>query len=188
MSNLAEATSRLVNILADFSSEERLRIVKASLTLLGDEFTPSSGQPEPQNSGQQNQGNPDYGNSNIPLQVRQWMNKNGVSEEQLEHFYHFDQGRAIPIALPGSAKSKREKTINAYIATGLASYLISGDASFSDAEARKFCEESGCYDSPNHTKALKALGNKVTGSKHAGWKLTTPGLTAAAELVKTPIS
>lgn len=186
MSNLAGATSKVVEVLTDFSSEERLRIVKASLTLLGDEFNPPRGQSAAQNSGQQNSGNAGYGNSELPPSAQQWMNKNGVSEKQLEHFYHFDQGRAIPIALPGNATSKREQTLNAYLATGLASYLTNGDASFSDADARKFCEQSGCYDAPNHTKSLKAIGNRVTGSKSAGWKLTTPGLTAVAELVKKP--
>ena len=45
MSNLAQATAKVVEIISAFSSEERLRIVRASLTLLGDEFnTPPTGQ------------------------------------------------------------------------------------------------------------------------------------------------
>ena len=188
MSNLSEAMSKIVEVLNVFSSEERLRIVKASLTLLGDQFNPPSSQTGAGNFSQQGSVNADFENSDLHPQAQKWMSKNGISEDQLEHFYHFDQGRATPIALPGNATSKREQTINAYLATGLASYLTSGDASFSDADARRFCEQSGCYDSPNHTKAIKALGNKVTGSKVAGWKLTSPGLTAAAELVKKPNS
>lgn len=184
MSDLSGATSKVLEVLKDFNPEERLRIVKASLTLLGDEFNLSSGQSAEAAYKQNNTGDTGYENSELPRQAQQWMNKHGVSQEHLEHFYHFDEGRALPIALPGHATSNREQSINAYLATGLAAYLTSGDASFSDADAREFCKQSGCYDQPNHGKVLKAFGNRITGSKSTGWKLTTPGLTAIAELIK----
>lgn len=185
MSNLAEATMKLVEVLTTFNSEERLRIVRASLTLLGDEFssqsTAAGGSRKPE-QGNNNNGGDEL--SEVHSQAQQWLRKNGVTLEQLEHCFHFDQGKVIPIALPGNATSKREQTANAYLAVGLAQYLESGDASFSDADARKFCEQSGCYDNANHTKSVKALKNRITGSKSAGWKLTAPGLTAAADIVK----
>jgi hypothetical protein len=186
MSNLAEATAKVVDVLTTFNSEERLRIVRASLTLLGDDFnppvTPSRGSKGPEQGGN----NGDDEASEVHSLAQQWMKRNGVTLDQLEHCFHFDQGQVIPIALPGNATSKREQTANAYLAVGLAHYLANGDASFSDADARKLCEQSGCYDNANHTKSVKALKNRVTGSKSAGWKLTAPGLSAAAELVKQP--
>ena len=188
MSNLAEATAKIVDVLTTFSTEERLRIVKASLTLLGDEFNPPSASSRGPKESDQSNNDPDSDNPEVHSLAQQWMRKNGVTSEQLEHFFHFDQGQVIPISLPGSATSKREQTANAYLTVGLARYLASGDTSFSDAEARKFCEQSGCYDNANHTKSVKALKNRVTGSKSAGWKLTAPGLTAAADLVKQPKS
>ncbi|TQD41175.1 hypothetical protein [Marilutibacter aestuarii] len=186
MSNLAEATTKVVEVLTSFTTEERLRIVKASLTLLGDDFSPQSNASRDQARFEANADGEDHGSSEVHPQAQQWMRKNGITLEQLEHCFHFDQGKVLPIALPGNASSKREQTANAYLATGLARYLASGDASFTDSDARTFCEQSGCYDSPNHTKSVKALKNKLTGSKSAGWKLTAPGLTAVAELVKHP--
>lgn len=188
MSNLAEATAKVVEVLTTFSSEERLRIVKASLTLLGDEISTLSAPPRGSKGTEQADGGGDSEDPGPHKIAQQWMRKNGVTPEQLEHFFHFDQGQVVPIALPGSATSKREQSANAYIAVGLASYLANGDSSFSDAEARKFCEQFGCYDIANHVKAVKALKNRVTGSKSMGWKLTVPGLSAAADLVKQPKS
>lgn len=186
MSNLAQATTKVVDVLTGFSSEERLRIVKASLTLLGDDFSPQSRSSGGQSRFGQSAEGGDHDASEVHSQAQQWMRKSGVTLVQLEHCFHFDQGKVLPIALPGNASSKREQTANAYLATGLAHYLASGDASFTDSDARNFCEQSGCYDSPNHAKSIKALKNKITGSKSTGWKLTAPGLTAVAELVKHP--
>lgn len=186
MSSLAEAAAKVVEVLNSFSSEERLRIVKASLTLLGDEINTPSAQSRGSHGSEQTEDESDSEISKIHKQAQQWMRRNTITAEQLEHCFHFDNGQVIPIALPGNATTKREQTVNAYIAVGLASYLANGDASFSDATARKFCEQSGCYDLANHITAVKALKNRVTGSKTTGWKLTAPGLTAAAELVKQP--
>jgi Rieske Fe-S protein len=61
--------------------------------------------------------------------------------------------------------------------------LQSGGTDFSEDTARQYCQHLGCYDSPNHSKYLKGFGNKITGSKDSGWKLTAPGLTAAAKLI-----
>ncbi|MGQ0728129.1 hypothetical protein [Acidovorax sp.] len=185
MSNLAQATAKVVEIISAFSSEERLRIVRASLTLLGDEFnTPPTGQMAQRLSDQRVDEDPN--NSKVHSLAQQWMRKNGLKTEQLEHYFHFDQGHVVPIALLGGATSKREQTINAYITVGIAHFLASGEASFTDADARRFCEQSGCYDGANHAKSITALKNRVTGSKSTGWKLTSPGLTAGADLIKQP--
>jgi hypothetical protein len=67
---------------------------------------------------------------------------------------------------------------------GLASLIGSGDPSFTDEQARALCVHFGCYDNGNHSTFVKALGNQATGSKTSGWKLTSPGLSAIAELIK----
>ena len=81
-------------------------------------------------------------------------------------------------------KSDRVKTINTYLLTGIAALLESGTANFQDETARKNCESLGCYDQNNHSKYMKEFGNKITGSKKTGWKLTGPGLVAGAEILK----
>jgi hypothetical protein len=155
------------------------------MTLLGEEFAPRGS-----SKGKlgEEQDEADAGSVEVHPLAKQWMKKNGVTSEQLEHFFHFDQGQVIPIALPGNAASKKEQSLNAYMTVGLARFLASGDSAFTDADARKFCEQSGCYDGPNHSKIVKELKNRVTGSKSVGWKLTAPGLSAVAELVKQPRS
>ncbi|GGK17241.1 hypothetical protein GCM10011394_28060 [Luteimonas terricola] len=75
--------------------------------------------------------------------------------------------------------------MNTYLMLGIAAFLSTGEASFTDKDARELCEHFGCYDATNHAKYIKEFGNKITGSKSSGWKLTAPGLNAAAELVKS---
>ena len=62
--------------------------------------------------------------------------------------------------------------------------VATGDSAFDDKSARALCKGSGCYSDANHSVYIKAKGNKLTGSKDSGWKLTAPGLKFGAELVK----
>lgn len=86
----------------------------------------------------------------------------------------------IAAQIPG--RSNRDKVRNAYILTGVAQFLRTAETSFDDKAARKLCEESGFYDHTNHSKYLKG-GNEFTGTSKKGWKLTSPGLKAAAALI-----
>lgn len=183
MNSLAEAATKLVDILSPFGSEERMRVVQASLTLLGETSTFKNQSGATQGVGKQD-GNDDDSTTEMSTQGKVWMKRNNVTIEQLEHCLHFDSGKVEPIALPGSATKNIDKVINTYLITGLASFLATGEASFSDQTARGFCEHFGCYDGGNHTKNMKGLGNRITGSKSAGWKLTAPGMTAALALVR----
>lgn len=188
MSDMAEATKKIVDVLMAFSTEQRLRVVKASLTLLGDELGHSSID-KSKNVSEKNNENVIFEDDNsdaMPVLAKQWMKKNGVSMGDVEHYYHFDGGKVVTLEIPGLATTKKDQSVNAYLAVGLASLLEKGDPSFSDSDARAFCEKSGCYDMPNHSKIIKSFGNKITGSKNSGWKLTTPGLSAVAELIKQP--
>lgn len=88
----------------------------------------------------------------------------------------------IASEIPG--KSDREKTINAYILTGVGHFLATGSTDFADSAARKTCTDAGCYGKGNHATYLKAKGSSFTGTKDSGWKLTSPGLKAGADLIK----
>lgn len=183
MNSLAEATTKLVAILSPLGSEERIRVVQASLMLLGETSSFMNQSSGSQGAGQQD-GNDEEATPAMSQQGKVWMKRNNVTMEQLEHCLHFDGGKVEPIALPGSATKNVDKVISTYLITGLASFLASGEASFSDQTARGFCEHFGCYDGGNHSKNMKGLGNRITGSKSAGWKLTAPGMTAALALVR----
>jgi hypothetical protein len=65
--------------------------------------------------------------------------------------------------IPG--KNKKEQTINAYILTGIAKLITTGNTNFSDNESRDLCVRSGCYDSGNHATTMKNKGNYPGASK-----------------------
>lgn len=180
--SLATAMSKVVEILSPLSSEERKRVVQAAFALLGEEVAPNSSSQSSDNHGKEvsSEAFPGVSAAAIP-----WLKKAGVTQDQLEQHLHFDGGTAKVISLPGGASKRIDQVIHTYLMHGFAAFLATGEASFTDKEARDLCEHFGCYDATNHAKYVKEFGNKITGSKSSGWKLTAPGLTAAAELLKS---
>lgn len=175
---LAEAVSKMVEILLPLESNDRTRVFQASMTLLGDV---SARKPNDENGYERL--DQDGLLSGLSQQAKLWIQKNKISEEQLGQVFHIEKGTAQVISLPGSGKAA-ERALNAYLIRGAAAFLSGGEASFSDDEARKLCEYFGCYNSKHHVRDIKALGNRITGTKSTGWKLTAPGLTSAADLIK----
>jgi hypothetical protein len=114
-----------------------------------------------------------------------WIKKNEIEAATLDEMFHLDDGKVELILAKAIGKSKRAQTVNTYILTGLAAFLETGDPAFSDETARAYCQHLGCYDSPNHSNYVKAFENKITGSKGTGWKLTAPGLVAAASMIRS---
>lgn len=185
MSNgLTEAMAKVVEILSPLDSEQRKRVIHAAFALLGD-LSPggstlaTAAPPAPQTEAEA---------SDLPSGISPtataWLSKAKITREQLEQCLHFDGGKVQVIVLPGSATKRIDQVINTYLIRGFASYLETGDPSFSDQDARSLCEDFGCYDHTNHAKYLKEFGNRITGSKSSGWKLTAPGISSAGELVK----
>jgi hypothetical protein len=168
-----EILSQMIELLMPLSSEDRQRLVGAALTFLGENSTVL------RRTGEDQGGEEDNG---LSARARTWRKQNGLSMEQLEQVFHIAEGKVEVLEVPGA--SAREKTINAYVLTGLANYIGSGESKFDDKSARHVCSTSGCYDNTNHAAYLKAKGNLFTGTKDLGWSLTTPGLKHAADLVK----
>jgi|SRR5579862_4785736 len=175
-----DVVAKMVSLLTPLTSEERARVVSASLTLLGETAVRMGG----------GQDDPDHGGEDAAGTVatqgkaKLWQKQNGVSPAQLTAAFHLEDGTAEYIAdVPG--KNNRAKALNAYVLTGLAKMLAGGEAKFSDKDARALCTSAGCYDPTNHAKALKEKGSLFTGSKEKGWTLTAPGLKHAAGLVRS---
>lgn len=84
MSNLSEATAKLVDVLTTFNSEERLRIVRASLMLLGDEFNTSTNSSRGSKGSEPSDGNGDEHTPAVSSLAQQWLKKNGVTLEHAE--------------------------------------------------------------------------------------------------------
>lgn len=171
---LADATKEILTVLSPLSSEERARVVRAALTLLGDNM-PSGG----------NNASPEEGQAGkSERRSNQWASKQGLTEERIEQYFHIEEDKVTLLELPSSLGSNKEKAVAIYLLIGLGKYLLKGDPAFSDTEARELCTQFGCYDQGNHSKIYKDFGNRATGAKGSGWKLTNPGLAAAAALLK----
>jgi len=180
---LTNAVAKVVEVLSPLGSEERMRVVNASLTLLGEGGASimSGG-----STGTESISGTEGVNYQLDISATAatWLEKNNISKEDLEHWYHFDQGEVTLLTIPEGVSKRSQQAINTYLLLGFAAFLRSGDASFSDQDARELCRHFGCYDHTNHSKIYKAFGNKITGSKSSGWKLTAPGINAAGSLIK----
>jgi len=174
MDDSMKAFRGVVELLTPLESEQRARVLRAVIAFFG-EASSAVEQATDEPSGDLN---------NLPPRARLWMKQNSVTAEQLQQVFHISENGVEVIAphLPG--KSKKEQTYSAYILTGIAQLLATGNASFEDKSARDLCERSGCYDSANHSVHLRNRGNEFTGTKEKGWTLTTPGLRGGADLVK----
>jgi hypothetical protein len=171
--NIAEAATKMVDLLSPFETEERERVVHAALTLLGDAPIGSPRRPAP-----------DELPTDIPRRAAAWLHQHGLNREQLDEIFHRDGDRSEVIAAAMPGHSNKERTLNGYLLTGVSRMLATGDASFDDNTARQLCRNLGCYDHTNHATYLKNRGNKFTGSKEQGWQLTAPGLAQAAALIR----
>jgi hypothetical protein len=174
-----EIVSEVVELLTPIESPERLRIIQACLTLLGETFPVGPGRPADSGKAADDEGEA----STLPARARAWMKQYGVSPEEIQQVFHLENGNAEVIAGEIPGKNKKEKTYSCYILTGLAKLLCTGAPTFDDKEARALCVSSGCYDMSNHSVTIKERGNEFAGTKDA-WTLTAPGLKRAATLVK----
>jgi hypothetical protein len=167
---VTQAVTNIVQELTDFTSEERHRIVRASLMLLGEASAEAN---NGANSGQADDGS-------LPAKARSWMKQHGLSTEQVSEVFHIG-GDDIDIIASIPGKTKKEQVRNAYVLLGISRLLKSGETKFEDKAARELCEKGGFFDHTNHMKYMK--GSEFTGSRDKGWVLTAPGLKLGASLV-----
>ena len=129
---LTQAVANVVQELTSFSSEDRHRIVAASMTLLGEapaRFVPEGEADEPR-LGQVVQ---------FPAKARNWVQQHGLTVEQINQVFHFgDEGPKIIAHIPGA--TRKEQVRNAYILCGIGRLLTNGETRFEDTIARGICE------------------------------------------------
>jgi hypothetical protein len=175
-----EVTPKLVQLLTDLNAEERHRAISAAMILLG--------HPAPALDGRQIKDKVEAieepAEEGMSGKSMVWLKKSGLTREQLDHVFSIEHDGIDVIAAKLPGKSKRQQTLEAYVLCGLKSFVQAGETDFADKDARDLCEKVGCYDTPNHSNYMKAFGNLISGSKEGGWKLTNPGLSKAAEIVK----
>src|SRR6185369_20111 len=117
-------------------------------------------------------------------QAKVWMKQNNIGIDELQQLFYVADGKVDIITSEMPGKDQKAKTINAYVLQGIANLLVVGDSKFEDKIARSLCTKSGCYSAANHSVYIKAVGNRLAGSKDAGWTLTSPGLKYGAELIR----
>ncbi|HJR06628.1 MAG TPA: hypothetical protein VJ842_05180 [Pyrinomonadaceae bacterium] len=182
----ADKLTQLISLLESLPEEERLRTVNAALTFLGSTQVSSTGASASQHGSKQaGQGGSVDTETNLPTRASRWMQQNSLDFAAMESVFHFSDGEVQVIAADVPGKDNKEKTRHCYLLSGVRALLQDGVPRINDEEARELCREIGCYDTTNHAKYLKAIGNQITGTKSTGFELTQPGLRAAAETIKT---
>jgi len=179
--SITEVTSQVVALLSPLGSEERQRVAQAAFILLGESFaakpalvTPPQGQPG------------DAEPSTFSPKAKKWTEQNGLQTDMLQEVFHFESdGKVNVIASTIPGNNKTEQTINTYLIQGIANYLATGIPAVDDKSARDLCKTFGCHDTANHSVILRKMGNKLIGSKSAGWTVTAPGLSYGATMIKT---
>jgi hypothetical protein len=174
-----DAMAQIVEILTPLQSEDRIRVVHAAMVLLGEtkSSVPLVEATVPRSE------DIDGALTGLPPRARTWMKQHGISDAELQTVFQVtDESVEVIAAIPG--KNRKEQANNAYILTGIAQLISTGNPAFLDKSARALCESSACYDSGNHAVYIKGRGKEFTGTKEKGWALTVWGLKRGAELIK----
>ena len=174
--DLPTLTINLYKLLEPHEPEVRQRAIKAAMVMLGGDV--QAGSPQSEEPAE------DEGGPVFTAKVKSWMKTHSISRDQLGHVFHLDGGacEVLPTEAPGN--NGKEKTINAYVLTGISAFLQTGEAKFEDKAGRDACRAMGCFNEGNHAYYLKGRGNVIGGTKDSGWTLTGPGLKLGADLVK----
>lgn len=181
-SKISEAVGKVADIIAPYSLDEQMRIVRAAITVVGGDAAALSSA-----SSSANAQGAQFGTdlpADLPPKAKMWINQHHLSMTDLEQVYHLEGGHADLIAAHLPGKGKKAQTINTYVLLGVGRLLSTGNTEFDDKTARETCRSHGCYDEANHALTMKEVGNRITGSKEKGWKLTTPGLAYGATLIR----
>jgi len=142
---IAEIATQIFALLGPLSSEDRQRVVSASLTLLGEK--PAFAVPAPPAPPAGEGGKPEQGLAALPPKAATWAKQNGLVMAQLEQVFDITGAGVSIIASKVPGKNDKEKTHNAYVLEGLSRLLATGDATIEDKAARSTCEALGCYNS-----------------------------------------
>ena len=186
---IPETATKLYHLLEPLTSDARHKAVAAVFAMLGESagFGPTTGSVL---FGSVQGGDPALKQSDsvakVSSKAQLWLRQNEISDELLFEVFHYNGASFEYIGRDVPGDSNRSKTKSCYLLTGIASFLLSGEAAFQDSDARYMCEKFGCYDGANHSGSIKALA--LSGSKASGFSLTVPALRAGAGCLKESVA
>jgi len=185
---IADIAREIYGLLEPLNSDDRRKIINASLTLLGEAPPGNTQSGGGDTRGGAIGGKPHQDIDGIQAKALHWMKQNGVTQDQLQEVFDLESEGVPVIISQAPGKDRKAQTHNAYVLQGISQLLASGDTTFTDKAARKLCDDLGCYDSANHSTYISGIGNLISGSKDKGWKLTAPGLKHGATLIKPALN
>jgi hypothetical protein len=116
--------------------------------------------------------------------AKKWMVRNGLTTEQVSRLFSLGVDEIDLVAANVPGKSARERLHNVILLQGVAAYLNGGAPR---VENEKLKEAIRHYDADvggNFATYMKDWASEFSGSRAAGFTLTTRGLNSAKELVK----
>jgi hypothetical protein len=173
--NILGITGQIYKLLQPLNPEDRQKVFAGVLGMLG-ETVPAVAAVGGMGKGPAAAG--------FGTKAAHWMQSNNLTKEELQSVFELGDGSIELLAVKVPGKTKKEQSINSYLLVGTKSLLAGDDPKFADKEAVVYCKQTGCHDVANHASTRASLGSKVSGNKSTGFRLSTPGLQAAAQLIK----
>jgi hypothetical protein len=176
--NMLDLAGKMVEMLKPLSSEDRQRVTNATFALLGEAYAAKNVV-----SGSNEESESDL--ISLAPRAKKWAKDNAVSQNDIDQYLHLDGANSEVIDIPGA--SGKEHTINAYVLKGILALLTTGNANFTDQDARDLCKRNKYYSDKHHAEYMKEAQGLWVGSKENGLTLTSKGLKAGATIIKPPI-
>ena len=117
--------------------------------------------------------------------AKKWMARNGLQPKQLSTVFSLGVDEIDLIAKKVPGKNKKQRMRSVFLLKGVAAYLGTGAARFTQEQIKEACLHYDAFDAANFAFHLKSLSSEVSGNKETGYTLTPRGLANATELVKT---
>jgi len=115
---------------------------------------------------------------------KKWIARNGLQTRQLSSIFSLGVEEIDLIAKRVPGKNMKDRMHSVFLLKGIAAYLSSGAARFTHEQIKEACLHYDAFEATNFAKYIKSLASEVTGSREAGYTLSSRGLTNATEMVK----
>jgi hypothetical protein len=119
----------------------------------------------------------------LPMRVKAFMKKNGVTIKQLEKLFHVEGKEVEPMWTLTTTKFSKAQVQTALL-QALQRALTSGEFSFDREEVKTACRDRGNYNEANFKANFHNNNRYFSGLERAGLvSLTDAGMTALATLI-----